>query len=147
MGRVSDATPTSMKKFLREVDSTGGYEGAIGDEVALWKYIFYCYSLNKPRKLSAALVAAAEDESTHGLIIDLFKESLIDRRSTVVEKIEQICKGEKGLSIDLEIAKSRHDVSIIGKRDPTDEQIQRLNLVLNSKESSGSEQFGEFVQE
>ena len=100
-------TKTSMMRFLKKIDSEGGVSSLLNAEDEFGKYVKFCYSLNKPRKLSTAIKIAIENEEHHGIVISLIEQALVERRLKVIQLIEKKASEDTTLAkeIDLSILK------------------------------------------
>ena len=63
-------TASSMKSFLKDVDSNGGIEKRMNDTSTLRQYLMYCNSLLKPRKMLKAVKIIIKNEPKEPKTVD-----------------------------------------------------------------------------
>ena len=138
--RGRKVTKTSMAKFLKEADSNGGVGKLLENPNELSKYLVYCTSLKKPRKLSSALKIILGDERSHGPIIEILELSLSKRDLKTIDRLVKLSGDMPDLTrrIDLIIMRDDIERKFRGNK-PSQAQINRTRKLLSDKKAFESE--------
>ena len=134
-------TKTSMMRFLKKMDAKGGLSPLLDSEEEFEKYVNFCYSLKKPRKLSTAIKIAIENEKCDGIVISLVERALVENRGKVVKSIEKRAIGDSGLSMEIDLCILKFEISRrFGRNFSASSEIfatgsiERLTRILNNPE-------------
>ncbi len=133
MDAVQKVSASSKKKFLKEIDSSGGIEGNIKDPEVVKLYLDYCNSLLKPRKLQNAIEKILQKDSKNTSLMEFFIEYGNSLPIEIVKKIGDKTSVEGELKSLIEAIILSNDISgRFSNFSPSDGQISRMCQFINN---------------
>ena len=126
-------TASSMKSFLKDVDSNGGIEKRMNDTSTLKQYLMYCNSLLKPRKMLKAVKIIIKNDTGKLALTEFIEGQGSSIPIDLIKKIGELSDVSGKLKAEINALILSNDISKqFSNYNPSSEQISRMCEFLNN---------------